>query len=219
MSVIENLGRLFISRQLKASQGSFLSNISSGALIAALSDPFAGQGLGTTSYATYGTVPGQLVLSGSNINAGASAAVGGSSYSIGVEAISGDGKRRVGETLTFAAQNALGPTIATFVSGATAGTLIVSLTGVPTGIAATFTPTSGSDAGKVAVAGTGATSQLVVGLTAASTGTIGGTLSAVGAASASIAITVATATASPALLLENGAYLLLESGSKILLEA
>lgn len=88
---------------LTAGASSYLSSVSAGALIANLSDPFAGLGLGTTAYATFGSVPGQLALSGSTIVAGASASVAGTTYSIGVRATSGDGKRSVGETLAFGA--------------------------------------------------------------------------------------------------------------------
>jgi len=55
----------------------FLTGIASGALIAALSQPF---GTGTT-YAAVGVVPAQLALSNGSLVAGGSAAVAGS-YSV-----------------------------------------------------------------------------------------------------------------------------------------
>jgi hypothetical protein len=74
-------------------------------LITVLPDPFAGLGLGTTSFTTFGSVPAQLELSGHDIVVGSAAVSAGASYSIGIIATSGDGKRMVGETLTFQASS------------------------------------------------------------------------------------------------------------------
>lgn len=74
-----------------------------GVTLATLNDPFAGLGLGTTTYATYGTVPTQLALSGASVNATSTATVASTTYALSVLATSGDGLRKVGETLTFTA--------------------------------------------------------------------------------------------------------------------
>lgn len=87
---------------LSADKSTFLTSVAAGALIASLSSPF---GVGT-KYETFGAVPGQLALSGGKINAGASAAAAGTSYAIGVLAVSADGMRKTGETLSFTAQAA-----------------------------------------------------------------------------------------------------------------
>ena len=83
---------------------------------------------------------------------------------------------------------ALGLSAKTFGAGAAAGTTIGNIGGVPTSVTAVFTPTNGGDAGKVAVSGTGASSKLVVGLTASAIGSIPGVVSAGGVASLPITI-------------------------------
>ena len=96
---------------------SFLPTVAAGALIASLNDPFVGLGIGPTTYATFGIVPSQLSLANGSIVAGVSAAIAGSSYSIGVEATSGDGQRKIGETLTFLAIRAASAGVPTLPSG------------------------------------------------------------------------------------------------------
>lgn len=78
---------------------SYLASSSAGTLIAALTHPFGGG----ESYATVGTVPGQLALSSGNIVAGATAAVAGTTYSIKIRCTSADGKREAAETFDLTA--------------------------------------------------------------------------------------------------------------------
>lgn len=77
----------------------FAYNASAGAIIAAIIDPF---GSGST-FATVGTVPGQLALSGGNIVKGASAAQAGTTYKMRVLATSADGLRDTSSILSFVA--------------------------------------------------------------------------------------------------------------------
>jgi hypothetical protein len=84
----------------------------------------------------------------------------------------------------------IGPSSATFLTTASAGTTIVNLTGVPTGVTPTFTPTDPGDAGKIAVVGTGGSAHLVVGSTPSTDGdNVSGTVAAAGALSRNITIT------------------------------
>lgn len=87
---------------LAASTTVFPTALVQGAAIASLRDPFMDGG--TTGYATFGTVPGQLALSGASVVAGATAAADGGRYAIGILATSGDGRRKLGETLVFTAR-------------------------------------------------------------------------------------------------------------------
>lgn len=79
----------------------FAVSTSTGTTIGTLVDPYAGMGLGATTYATYGTVPAQLALSGANVNATSTPGVANTVYPISVLATSGDGTRKVGETVSF----------------------------------------------------------------------------------------------------------------------
>lgn len=90
---------LYASSKLRASSSTFLASDSTGAQIAAINDPF-GSG---SSYATLGTVPGQLAMSGNAISKGATEAVLGTDYSVKVRATSADGKREAAETFVFKA--------------------------------------------------------------------------------------------------------------------
>lgn len=85
---------------------------------------------------------------------------------------------------------ALGLPTKSFTTSGAAGSTISAILGVPPGATAVFTPTNPADAGKVAVSGMGASSNLVVGLTASSAGSIPGTISAAGAASITVTLTV-----------------------------
>ncbi|USI71608.1 SGNH/GDSL hydrolase family protein [Sphingomonas morindae] len=94
-----------LNQKLAAQGSTFPAGAGAGQVASGLTDPFAGKGLGTTSYTTFGTVPGQLGLSGNQIVSGAALPLyGRKTYAIGVEAISGDGSKRVGETLTLTAK-------------------------------------------------------------------------------------------------------------------
>lgn len=95
--------RAAFARQLRTDASTFLTTVSADAVIATVSDPFAGQGRGTTTYTTFGTVPAQLRLSGNKIVATGTAAVAGTLYAIGIRATSGDGKRILGDTYSYAA--------------------------------------------------------------------------------------------------------------------
>lgn len=84
----------------------------------------------------------------------------------------------------------LGPNTASFFNNAVAGTTITGITGVPAGAVPTFTPADG----RIIISGSEATGwRLVTGLSASTPGTINGTISAPGATSANIAITVTSA--------------------------
>ncbi|MBB4611731.1 hypothetical protein ACFFNU_15850, partial [Sphingomonas yabuuchiae] len=84
---------------LIASKATYLVNISQGALIAALADPF---GTGST-YSVVGTPPSQLALSDGKIVAGSGAQVEGQA-TIVIRA--SKGQRAIEEPLTFTAQAA-----------------------------------------------------------------------------------------------------------------
>lgn len=158
---------------LRASAKLFLASASAGTTLATLNDPYAGKGYGTTTYATFGTVPGQLALSGANINKGASAAVVGTSYAIGVVATSGDGKHSVGETLTLVGGLTLSaPTLSnlTYADNAAPGAIISAIGGR---VAGDDAPAISPADGRVAVDGSG---NLVVGLTPSSAGVYSVTL-------------------------------------------
>lgn len=86
-----------------ASNTNITAAASTGTTLATINDPYAGLGLGTTTYATFGTVPAQLALSSANVNATSTATVATTTYALGVLATSGDGLRKVGETITFTA--------------------------------------------------------------------------------------------------------------------
>lgn len=174
---------------LTASAQFFPFGIATGTQIATLSDPFAGLGLGATTYATYGDVPGQLSLAGNVINKGATAATAGSSYSISVEATSGDGKQKIGTTLTFSAQGQITlSNVAGYTTSSAAGTRVANIVGVPTGETPYLTPNDG----RMVVGGSeGAGWTVLVGMTESSAGLIAITVGATNAlpASASIVVT------------------------------
>ena len=156
------LGRVGGSKgaNLSSDKRTYLSTVSQGALIATLSKPFGT----TTVFATVGTVPGQLALSGATIVAGANAALVGNTYSVKVRASSADGKREVAETLSFTATSAsqvvpvaLGLSASGYTENAAAGTVIATVTGGASGSTVTLV---NDDGGRVALSG----SNLVVGL-------------------------------------------------------
>lgn len=139
--------------KITADAAAFSPGLSAGSAIANLKDPFAGMGLGTTTWATFGTVPGQLSLSGSQIQQGASSAVQGTSYGLGILATSGDGKQKLGYTLSFLCQPTL-QAIGVSSLAATQGTPdSVSITGKTTG--STIDPTAtASDGSAWTISGT-----------------------------------------------------------------
>ena len=98
-SIANGLAARYLTSRLYASPTTYAVSTAAGATIGTLSKPF---GAGTT-YATVGTAPGQLSLSGSAIVAGSTAAATGGVYSLKVRAISADATREVAETLTFSA--------------------------------------------------------------------------------------------------------------------
>lgn len=89
---------------LSASKATYLVNISEGALIAALTDPY---GTGST-YSVVGTAPSQLALSNGKIVAGAGAQVEGQATTIVIRV--SKGQRAIEEPLTFTALAAVAPT-------------------------------------------------------------------------------------------------------------
>lgn len=144
---------------LSSDRKSYLSTVSQGALIASLSKPF---GTGTT-YATVGTVPGQLVLSNGTIIAGAAASALGTTYPLKVRATSADGKRETAETLLFTAASvatltALTLSTDTYVEGLTAGAVIATIGG---GTAGSTVSLIGDAGGRIAKS----TTAIVAGLT------------------------------------------------------
>ncbi|WP_174292223.1 hypothetical protein [Sphingomonas bacterium] len=95
---------------LAASVTTFPASIGQGETIATLSDPFAGLGLGTTSFAGFGTAPPQLHLAGDAILAGSGAPAANGRYALGILATSGDGRRMIGETIVLTAQGGVAAT-------------------------------------------------------------------------------------------------------------
>ncbi|KAB0682008.1 hypothetical protein [Aureimonas leprariae] len=195
---------LTVGREITASAARFVATAAASSLIATLDDPF---GSGST-FTTVGDVPAQLALSGSTIVKGAGAAVLGARYDIKVRATSANGRDTKDTVLSFRAGydggGPYGPLInlalsaATFIAGAAAGTLIGNITNVPAGATPVFTPNDG----RVAVAGDATNGwKLVVGLTAASAGTIAGTITAAGASPLAVSLTVTAGR-----VLRSGAY-------------
>ncbi len=72
-----------------------LTNVGPGIRIVTLDDPFAGMGLGLTTWETFGKRSPQLALFGATIVVGSEGFVAGIRYQIGVVAVSGDSRRRV----------------------------------------------------------------------------------------------------------------------------
>jgi hypothetical protein len=91
--------------KMTASKLSFLVSASSNTLIATMSDPFAGTNSGNTVYSIFGSAVPQIVLRGNSVYTGV-AATTNTSYSVGIAATSGDGKKIYGDTFTFAATGA-----------------------------------------------------------------------------------------------------------------
>jgi hypothetical protein len=91
------------SSSFRAYATSFSLSSPAGAIVAALTDPFRGQGRGVTTYATTGTVPGQLALNNNTVTVGGTAGVAGTVYTLSVIATSGDGSQSVTGTFNFKA--------------------------------------------------------------------------------------------------------------------
>jgi hypothetical protein len=89
--------------RLRADRQSFSAGSSANALIANLIDPFAGMGLGTTTYSTFGSLSDQIALSGNAIRSTATLSIAGERYQGGFVATSGDGTKQVGNVLSFSA--------------------------------------------------------------------------------------------------------------------
>ncbi|MBB4857021.1 hypothetical protein HNO88_000318 [Novosphingobium chloroacetimidivorans] len=81
------------AQAFRALAATFSTSAPAGSFVTALSNPFAGQGRGFTTYATQGVVPAQLALSasGRSLVIGANAGVNGTIYPITLVATSGDG--------------------------------------------------------------------------------------------------------------------------------
>jgi hypothetical protein len=81
------------AQAFRAFASTFSTVSPAGSFVSTLSNPFAGQGRGFTTYATQGTVPPQLALSptGRSLVIGATPGVDGTIYSITLVATSGDG--------------------------------------------------------------------------------------------------------------------------------
>lgn len=81
------------SQAFRAYASTFSTVAPAGSFVATLTNPFAGQGRGITTYATQGTVPPQLALSptGRSLVIGGTPGVDGTVYTITLVATSGDG--------------------------------------------------------------------------------------------------------------------------------
>ncbi len=114
------------------------------------------------------------------------------SHSVGIQAT--NGTDTISATFTISVVNVLegtlGPTTASIAEGAAAGTLVATFTGLDAGASEVVTSLSPND-GRLAIAGSGST--LVVGLSAASAGSIGVTLTTSAGRTLAMTVTVASA--------------------------
>jgi hypothetical protein len=115
------------------------------------------------------------------------------SHAVGIQA--SNGTDTIGATFVVSVVNVLegtlGPTTASFAEGAASGTLVATFTGLDAGAGESVTSLSPND-GRLAVAGSGST--LVVGLSAASAGSIALTLTTSAGRTLSMTVTVVAST-------------------------
>lgn len=174
---------------LYADSTAYPVDVQAGGLIANVRDPY-GSG---SAFSAVGTVPSQLKLEADGrIVAGTGAHIAGRVYTITVRAAK-EG-RATEEPLSFVAllsgslpQLTVSPASVTLPQDTAAGVLVANIGNVPSGI----TPVLGNDqGGRFAIAGSSGNWRIVTGLTALAAGPVNLTVTAAGAQSANVAVTV-----------------------------